>query len=356
MKTLKLAAALAFSLAAGQALAWGDVGHKTVGAIADELLKGSRAHKQVSALLLPGETLSSLSVWADCVKGNWCGPQTPEMAEFVKAHPKHNDYHFTNVPFQKDAYRDGEVGTRDIDIVQTLKESIAVLQGKDDAPHNPRGFTKRQALAMVAHLVGDIHQPLHVGEAYVSRASKFVVPATREQVDGLEIIGSAGGNKLLLEDRKYWPARDLAPFAQPTSDGAKREGKSLHVYWDVTVVESAMKRAGTATPQEFAKRAIDGAPAVPATGGTPAAWPNAWANETLGLSKAAYGDLTLVDVLQTTSRRGEASFSWYATAPEAYTTLATMAAERQLVRGGYRLAEVLKAIWPDTARPKKARR
>jgi hypothetical protein len=34
------------------------------------------------------------------------------------------------------------------------------------------------------------------------------------------------------------------------------------------------------------------------------------------------------------------------TAPVGYTAAASLAAEEQLVKGGYRLAALLKAIWP----------
>ena len=55
------------------------------------------------------------------------------------------------------------------DVVQILRQAIGVLQGRLDSVSNPHQFTQRQALLMVAHLVGDLHQPLHVSGAYVTR-------------------------------------------------------------------------------------------------------------------------------------------------------------------------------------------
>lgn len=49
-------------------LAWGPEGHQTVGAIADELLKGTAAETQVRTIL-DGLSLRQASVWADCAKG-----------------------------------------------------------------------------------------------------------------------------------------------------------------------------------------------------------------------------------------------------------------------------------------------
>ena len=167
MKKLACVLALAGAFAAQDASAWGHDGHAAVGAIADKLIKGSDAEKQVKAILLPGETLESIASWPDCVKGNYCGPQTQDMIDYVNANPKHSEYHYTDVPFEVDHYHDGAVGTTEDDIVQTLKEAITVLQGKDTPATNPHHFTRRQALILLSHLSGDILQPLHVGAEYV---------------------------------------------------------------------------------------------------------------------------------------------------------------------------------------------
>jgi hypothetical protein len=60
--------ALALALAPPIAGAWGPGGHQSVGAIADELLKGSAAEAQVKSILGP-VSLQQASVWADCAKG-----------------------------------------------------------------------------------------------------------------------------------------------------------------------------------------------------------------------------------------------------------------------------------------------
>ena len=176
MKKLALIAALAGAFAANNALAWGNNGHRIVGAIADNLIKGSNAEKQVAALLQPGESLEKVANWADCVKGTFCGPQTQEMNDYVAAHPKHTEYHYTDVPFQLTEYHLHGVGTAEHDIVQTLQQCIATLQGKGDGKFSPR-----QALLILTHLAGDIHQPLHVGAAFVDKDGKFVVPKTEKK-------------------------------------------------------------------------------------------------------------------------------------------------------------------------------
>lgn len=346
-----LALAGAFATVSTGALAWGNDGHRAVGAIADKLIKGSNAEKQVAALLLPGESLEKVATWADCVKGSWCGPQTPEMVDYVNANPKHSEYHYTDVPFQLDAYHDHGVGTFDDDIVQTLKSAIAVLQGKDTPQTNPHRFTKRQALLVVTHLAGDIHQPLHVGAGFVGKDGKFVVPQTHAEVDSLNVFDSRGGNSLLLDDAVLTATSDkLIPPAPPKEGAAPASPKSptkpFHSYWDTTVVDYAMRRSSTRTPEQFAQYAIDSKPAVSVNTGDVQGWPYQWANESLIVSKAAHKDVTVGAVSTQTSKGGESYKVWALTVPENYPVPSSALAREQLIKGGYHLAALLRAIWP----------
>ncbi|HAT29402.1 MAG TPA: phospholipase, partial [Janthinobacterium sp.] len=150
MKKMICALALGGAFLAPEVLAWGTDGHRAVGAIADQLILGTPAGRRVAALLLPGESLESVANWADCAKGPYCGPQTAEMTAFTTANPRHGQYHYTDIPFQNAHYRDGEVGSAPDDIVQTLKQCIAVLQGRDDPASNPHRFSQREALILLA--------------------------------------------------------------------------------------------------------------------------------------------------------------------------------------------------------------
>ncbi len=272
MKKLACVLALAGAFSSNAAFAWGGDGHRAVGAIADKLLKGTNAEKQIAALLLPGESLEAIANWPDCVKGTYCGPQSPEMVAYTDANPKHSEYHYTDVPFQLAHYHDGAVGTSEVDIVQTLKQCIAVLQGKTDPALNPHKFTKRQALILLTHMTGDIHQPLHVGAAFVSKDGKFVVPKTHAEVDEAAIFDSRGGNNLLLDDEKLTQlSANLIPPGEPKpiKEGVpKALTKPFHSYWDSTTVDYAFRRIRTKTPDQFAQAAIDSKPAVTPTPAT----------------------------------------------------------------------------------------
>jgi hypothetical protein len=354
MKTIACALLLAGAFVSLDAAAWGRDGHRSVGAIADQLIKGSHAEKHVKGLLLPGESLESVSVWADCVKGTYCGPRTPEMDAYVAANPKHGEYHYTDVPFQLDHYEDGAVGTADDDVVQTLKQAIAVLQGHDTPVTNPHLFTQRQALLLAVHLVGDIHQPLHVGAAFVDRNGRFVVPHSQAEVNGDTVFDSRGGNDFLLDDERIEqlaagriPPGDPDAVAPDMPPGApKSPTRPFHVYWDSTVVDYAFRRIGTRTPEQFAKAVIASRPKVKGNTGAPLTWPYQWADDALAASKTVFAGVVASNRTQQLSKTGETYYTWGLEVPEDYPVPSSALAKTQLIKGGYRLAALLKAIWP----------
>lgn len=350
MKKLACVVALSGALFSNGAMAWGYEGHRAVGAIAEQLIKGSNAEKQVAALLLPGESLESITNWADGAKGGVGYPApTPEQAAYAAANPRHNEYHYANVPFQLDHYHDGIVGGSDVDIVKTLKQAIAVLQGKTGPAHNPHGFTPRQALLLVAHMSGDIHQPLHMGSAYISADGQFTVPATKADVDGVGIFESRGGNSLLLDDDKLEAlSRPLIPGEpKPLPPGAKKWAtKPFHSYWDSTVVDYAMRRSSTRTPEQFAKKVIEGKPLVAMNSGDPLNWPYQWADDALAASKLAYSDVTVGKRDSKLNKRGEMEHKFALEMGPNYPVPSSALARTQLIKGGYHLASLLQTIWP----------
>ena len=349
MKKLACVLALASAFVSVDALAWGNDGHRAVGAIADKLIKGSNADKQVAALLLPGESLESVANWADCVKGNYCGPQTPEMVAYVAANPKASEYHYTDVPFQKDHYHDGDVGTAPEDIVQTLKQAIAVLQGKTDPALNPHNFSKRQALLLITHMTGDIHQPLHVGAAFVGADGKFVVPNKHTDVDTVAIFDSRGGNNFLMDDEKVATMGKQIEGENPKPrEGVPRAlTKPFHSYWDSTSVDYAMRRISTRTPEAFAQAVIASNPGVVKNSGDPTTWPYQWADDALVVSKLAYADVTLGPGNRQVSKKGDVYYNWNIEVPANYPVPSSAIAKTQLIKGGYHLAALLQAIWPN---------
>ncbi|MCA1248481.1 S1/P1 nuclease [Massilia sp. MS-15] len=353
MKKLACVLALTSAFASFDAAAWGRDGHKAVGAIADRLLKGSYAQKQIQALLLPGETLESIANWADCVKGSYCGPQTQEMLDYVKANPEHDKYHYTNVPFQHDHYDNHGPGRTGVDIVQTLRQCIAVLQGKTDPALNPHKFTKRQALILLTHFAGDIHQPLHVGAAFVGRDGKFVAPSAQEQIDERAIFDTRGSNSLLLDVPRLsvLEAASIPPGEPvPVREGVPQAlTKPFHSYWDSTTVDYAFRRLQARTPQQFADKVIAGKHVLPLIEGDPITAPYAWANHSLYVAKQAFEGVSAGALIQQTGKKGETYYSFALEVPQNYPVPSSELAKQQLIKGGYNLAAILQAIFPDKA-------
>lgn len=337
LKILALVCATVFSH--NHANAFGPDGHMAVGAIADELLKGTRAAKEARKIL--GSTLRTASVWADCAKGvnettfKYGGfgrfaecaiyerspGSTHLMEDFVHrnvgtcprpegAEVCHKQYHYADVAIQRDRYSLGLVGTSKNDIVSAINATIAVLQGSPEpAPFHISGT--KEALRLLAHYVGDIHQPLHVGAVYVDAGGNVVDPDTSPFDPASEITG---GNDLLL-DRP-------APGKRP---------RNLHHEWDTV--------KGTVINLPVPPAVIQRARTVPETAGPIEGWSEAWATESLLASKIAYKDLTYEPL-------DDRANKYFITLPTGYGTDKGKVQRERVTLAGARLAQILKTVWP----------
>ena len=132
---------LLLSFATQEILAWGQKGHDVTCEIAERHL--TRKARKAVARLLEGKSMVYWSNWLD----NAC--HTPEYAYTKTWHYKNID---AGVLFE-DAELEpkGDVVTAINKQMQTLKDKAASTQDK------------RLALKMLIHLVGDVHQPMHMG-------------------------------------------------------------------------------------------------------------------------------------------------------------------------------------------------
>jgi hypothetical protein len=306
-------AASALLIVSGSLYAYGPAGHETVGAIADELLEGTAAETQVRNLL-NGHTLAQVANWADRVKHP---PFDPEMQHFVDTNPHHHSYHYTDVPIQQPHYVAGTAGTSPEDIVHVMGECIAVLQGNATPTTNPHGFNPRVALMLLVHYVGDLHQPLHVGAAYLNSKNRFVDPNFVKH----GVSEDQGGNWL------------------------RYNGQGLHSFWDGKAVDLAMHRAAAPTPQAFAVRILENSPVVLQTSGAVMDWPQHWADEMLPFAAHAHQGLKITKRRMVNDSNGTHP-EWTVTAPSGYERWARDTVRERITTGGFRLAQLLEAIWP----------
>lgn len=315
--------------------AWGPDGHQTVATLAAGLIKGSAAEARVSQLL--GDmTLAEASIWGDCVKGiapgqgyaypnpgkfPACAPlETPEriaeMADYVKRNDRqceigldedscHKQTHYADVALQRGRYQPGAVGTRPDDVVGALRAAIRVLQGQPSIGQ-PSFKSRREALIVLAHLVGDIHQPLHVGSIYLDDRGRPVDP-DKQGFDRASF--TIGGNSMLLD-----PATG---------------SRNFHSYWDN--VPEAFR------PQQVDAAWLAEARRVQPDAGEAPDWPVRWGSESVVLAATAH------EGLRFSPKQGD---HWQAGLPEGYEARAEGIKRQQLTRAGARLAWVLKAVFP----------
>jgi hypothetical protein len=161
---------------------------------------------------------------------------------------------------------------------------------------------------MLAHFVGDIHQPLHVGAVYIDGDDHLTNP----DAPGMKLDPSTetrGGNSI--------------------DDGAT----NLHAEWDA--IPASIK------PAKISEKMLKEARATEETTGDVASWPAAWATETLIASREAFMGITF-------KREPDKPGRWAAEFKSRRTYLAARnkMQREQLAKGGARLAQLLNSIWP----------
>jgi hypothetical protein len=318
------------------AFGWGHEGHELIGSIADQLLD-SNARLQVAHIL--GYELRIAAPWADCVRSvirnsdgtfkyapdsshpEYTVPcrsfQTPaetaRMEDYVArnwsncfyqtAHGCDEAYHFDDVDVSHDHYDRAYAGTSDHDIVSAIKAALFLLEGKPvPAPFSIKD--QKEALLMLAHFVGDIHQPLHVGTIYLDPNGNVINPDAAPPVN--PSTNTAGGN--FIHDQ----------YA------------SLHFEWDQ--IPAYLGR--TADPC-----ITHAAAAIPTSAGPPDNWAAAWASETILVARTAFAGTTY-------SSDGHGHWIVAFADRQAYWKTQEGIQTAQITKAGARLAQLLNAIWP----------
>ena len=199
MKTVRNILLLAIALyTPAHSFAWGAVGHKLTAKIAFHQL--TQANKDSLAFYLGATTIEEASVWMDEIKSD---PSNDSLKPF----------HYINIE-KGDAYNPDSTHN----IIGELNRILQELKQRQN-------YTKEHIevdLKILIHLIGDLHQPMHVGYA-----------------------SDRGGNNVMVF------------FAASTTN--------LHRVWDTNIIESyvlneptAWSNTGKYTKEELAEiRKID---------------------------------------------------------------------------------------------------
>lgn len=124
-----------------QSFSWGVTGHRASGWVAEKYLS-PKAKKKISSVLNQ-ESLAMVSTWMDEIRSDSTYNYTA-------------DWHWVTVETGK-TYDESPKNPNG-DVIMTLERIITELKSHKLDPKK-----EAEALKMLVHLVGDIHQPLHVG-------------------------------------------------------------------------------------------------------------------------------------------------------------------------------------------------
>lgn len=226
--------------------------------------------------------------------------------------------------FGDDKYADAKVGVSDFDIVQMIPFCIRVLTNKEPQPNN-RAITKSVAVILLAHYLGDIHQPLHAGAEFFDANGKPFEPSKTNKG-----FADQGGNKLTLFTLMH---------GSPVSAG------KFHGYWDGQTVTNAFGNAQDAT---VANKLANKEPANWQLTGDIESWAEQMANEILPVAHSAHQRLkysaikiptnTTTDHPEITSGRAEERKK---TGGKFYAIWAAETVKDRVHKGGWRLAALL---------------
>lgn len=120
---------------------WGKTGHRAVGAIAENYLTG-RAKRKIDKLL-NRQSEAFVSTFADEIKSD-------------KRYDKFYTWHYINMPLNE-TYQES-IKNENGDMVTGIEYCKSIIKDPNASDDDKAFYLK-----LLIHLVGDLHQPLHVG-------------------------------------------------------------------------------------------------------------------------------------------------------------------------------------------------
>ncbi|MGB5272188.1 MAG: S1/P1 nuclease [Eudoraea sp.] len=143
MRSIVLLCLLSAHLVMGNSNFWSKTGHRVVGEVAMGHL--NRKTKREVSKLLNGQSLAAISNYADIIKSD-------------RAFKNFSAWHYVNIPLDKN-YSEVEPNPNG-DLVTGIQKCIEILKNQNSTEADRIFYLK-----MLIHLIGDLHQPMHVGRA-----------------------------------------------------------------------------------------------------------------------------------------------------------------------------------------------
>ena len=176
------------------AQAFGVTGHRVTGAIAEQHLS-QKAREQIQALL-GVESLAQASTWPDEMRSS--------QEEFwQKTSPP---WHYVTIPDGK-TYQ--EVGAPEQGDAYT---ALALFRKELMAPSSSKAV-KQRALRFIVHIIGDLHQPLHVGNGTDRGGNDHKVEFYWEQSNLHRVwdTGLINNEELSYTEMTHWLSKEITP-------------------------------------------------------------------------------------------------------------------------------------------------
>jgi len=285
MKRLFLVLACVF-VSIASAYSFAAPGHRVIATAAFQKLNPA-AQKAVTDIMshssIPElQDVSSAATWPDDIRksstpshsGYLVKNHNPAALDFNNRFPTNNVWHFINYPLDGTYTPNGKFSS-DEDVAHIIGHCIEVLEG--NAQGKWAAMHKDEALAWLIHTVGDIHQPLHVGEGFY-------------EFDG--------DNALLITD----PTLALQYKKNDDSGGNDlyyTKSEEFHAFWDKDMVAYVSVDEG-----ELAQKIVDIIDSSHfSNSGDYHEWANSWATQSIRAAKQAYSALVSGEENRIGSRR-----------------------------------------------------
>jgi len=141
MKKIIILVFLSVQFSFGNDMIWSKTGHRVVGDVAQEHL--SRKAKKAISKILKGQSLAAVSNFGDEIKAD-------------RQFRKFSAWHYVNFPADMD-YKDVEPSEHG-DLVMGINTCISIIKNPNSSEADVAFYLK-----FLVHLIGDLHQPMHVG-------------------------------------------------------------------------------------------------------------------------------------------------------------------------------------------------
>jgi len=208
-------------------MAWGVLGHRIVAQIAESYLTPSA--KNAVYKILETESMAIASNWADFIKSD------PDFSYL-------SPWHYVNLPARDSIAEINNFLEADtaVDAYTKINFCIKQLQNKKCAADDKVFY-----LRLLIHIVGDVHQPLHVGRkgdqgGNQIKVSWFGVPSNLHRVWDEQLINfqqlsfteyTTAINHTTVDQKNIWQKQDVRTWIYDSYQSVEK------IYGDITLNE-----------------------------------------------------------------------------------------------------------------------